>query len=140
MTAVSVSCPGTHPRCEAVDENLGSLPDLHRVEADDLLGETIRHFEQDGCASLRVKLPAFIDGATADELPAQLGGAVFDCFDLCQELPRFQLAKLWRIRQAIAAPVGKVALPCSHIVVAGREGWRIMPLAGAVNRSDISSD
>ena len=122
-----------------IDENLGTLADLNRIEADDLIGKPIRHFIQHGNASLGVKLPALIHGAPADELFSQLGNAVLAVFNFGQQLSSFQRAKLWRIRQAITAPVGKVALPCSDIVVAGIEGWCIMPLAVALDRSDIAS-
>ena len=122
-----------------IDEILGGLADLDRRQTDDLDGELVAHFIQHGGASLGVKLPAFIHGAPADELSAKFGNAVLAIFNFGQQLSSFQRAKLWRIRQAITAPVGKVALPCSDIVVAGIEGWCIMPLAVALDRSDIAS-
>jgi hypothetical protein len=82
MTSVSRSSAGSHPRGECVDENLGTLADLHRIEADDLIGKPIRHFEQDGGASLAVKFPSFIDGGTADKLSAHHGDAVFAVLNL----------------------------------------------------------
>jgi hypothetical protein len=57
------------------------LADLHRRQTDDLQGEVVAHFIQHGGASLDVKLPALIDGGTADELFSQLGNAVLAIFN-----------------------------------------------------------
>jgi hypothetical protein len=81
MTSVSRSSASPHAVREAIDENLCALADLHRIEADDLIGKPIRHFIQHGGASLPVKLPALIDGAPADELSAKFGNAVLAIFD-----------------------------------------------------------
>jgi hypothetical protein len=102
---------GSHPRGECVDEMLGALADLHRIEADDLIGKPIRHFEQDGGASLGVKLPALIDGAPADELFSQLGNAVLAIFNFSGELPQLQLARLRVVGKSIAAMLGEVLFP-----------------------------
>jgi hypothetical protein len=111
MTSVSRSSAGSHPRCEAIDENLGTLADLNRVEADDLIGKPIRHFEQDGGASLAVKFPSFIDGGTADKLSAEFGNAVLAVFNFGGELPQLQLARLRAVGQSVAAMLGEVFFP-----------------------------
>jgi hypothetical protein len=94
-----------------IDETLGMLADLDRVEADDLIGKPIRHFIQHGNASLGVKLPALIDGAPADELFSQLGNAVFAVFNFSGELPQLQLARLRVVGKSIAAMFGEVFFP-----------------------------
>ncbi len=81
MTSVSRSSAGPHAVREAIDENLCALADLHRIEADDLHREFVEHLIEDRNASLAVKLPALIDGGTADELFSQLGNAVLAIFD-----------------------------------------------------------
>jgi hypothetical protein len=58
------------------------LADLDGIEADNLLREGVEHLIQDRNASLPVKLPALIDGGTADELPAHHGDAVFAVLNL----------------------------------------------------------
>jgi hypothetical protein len=90
---------------------LGTLLDLHRIEADDIIGKPIRHFEQDGGASLAVKFPSFIDGGTADKLFSQLGNAVLAVFDFGGELPQLQPARLRVVGKSIAAMFGKVFFP-----------------------------
>jgi hypothetical protein len=100
---------------------LGTLADLHRIEADDLIGKPIRHFIQHGGASLAVILPALIDGGTADELFSKHGGAVFDVFDLGEQLSSFQRAKLCGVGQSIAAVIGEKLSPCLHIMFTARQ-------------------
>jgi hypothetical protein len=96
---------------EAIDENLCALANLHRVESDDLIGKPIRHFEQDGGASLAVKFPSFIDGGTADKLSAKFGNAVLAIFNFSGELPQLQLARLRVVGKSIAAMLGEVFFP-----------------------------
>jgi hypothetical protein len=104
-----------------IDEILGGLADLDRIEADDLIGKPIRHFIQHGGASLAVKFPSFIDGAPADELSAKFGNAVLAVFNFGQQLSSFQRPDLWRIRQQVAGVVGKVSFPRIHIMRAIRQ-------------------
>jgi hypothetical protein len=98
---------------ERIDENLGTLADLDGIEADDLIGKPIRHFIQDGNASLGVKIPSFDDRITPDKLFSQLGNAVLAVFNFGGELPQLQLARLRAVGQSVAAMLGEVALPCS---------------------------
>ena len=123
-----------------IDENLGTLADLDRVEADNLQGEVVAHFIQHGAASLGVKLPPLIHGAPADELSAKFGNAVLAVFNFGGELPQLQLARLRAVGQSVAAMLGEVALPCSDIVVARRALRCVTSLAGALNRPHASSD
>ena len=104
-----------------IDETLGMLADLDRVEADDLIGKPIRHFIQHVGASLGVKLPALIDGAPADELFSQLGNAVFAVFNFSGELPQLQLARLRVVGQPVAAVIGEKLSPCLHIMFTARQ-------------------
>jgi hypothetical protein len=97
------------------------LADLNRVEADDLQGEVVAHFIQHGGASLGVKLPALIDGGTADELFSQLGNAVLAVFNFGEQLSIFQRPDLWRVGQQVAGVVGKVSFPRIHIMRAIRQ-------------------
>jgi hypothetical protein len=104
-----------------IDETLGMLADLDRVEADDLIGKPIRHFIQHGNASLGVKLPALIDGAPADELFSQLGNLMLAVFNFGGELPQLQLPHLWRVGQQVAVVIGEKLLPCLHIMFTARQ-------------------
>jgi hypothetical protein len=97
------------------------LADLHRVEADDLHREFVEHLIQDRNASLPVKLPSLIHGAPADELFSKHGGAVFDVFDLGEQLSSFQRAKLCGVGQSIAAVIGEKLSPCLHIMFTARQ-------------------
>ncbi len=119
---------------------LGTLLDLHRIEADDLIGKPIRHFIQHGNASLGVKIPSFDDRITPDELSAKFGNAVLAVGNFGGELSQLQLARLRVVGQPVAAMLGKVALPCSDIVVARRASRCVTSLAGALNRPHASSD
>jgi hypothetical protein len=106
---------------EAIDENLGTLADLHRVESDDLIGKPIRHFIQHGNASLGVKIPSFDDRITPDKLSAKFGNLVLAIGNFSDELPQLQRSDLWRIRQQVAGVVGKVSFPRGDIVRAIRQ-------------------
>jgi hypothetical protein len=66
---------------ECVDEKLGTLADLDGIASDDLIGKPIRHFIQDGNASLGVKIPSFDDRITPDKLFSQLGNLMLAVFD-----------------------------------------------------------
>jgi hypothetical protein len=104
-----------------IDENLGTLADLNRIEADDLIGKPIRHFIQHGNASLGVKLPALIDGAPADELFSQLGNAVLAVFDFGEEFPQAKRTRLRAVGQSVTAVIGEKLSPCLHIMFTARQ-------------------
>jgi hypothetical protein len=112
-----------------IDEMLGTLADLHRVEADDLIGKPIRHFIQHGAASLGVKIPSFDDRITPDKLFSQLGNLMLAVFNFGEQLSIFQRPDLWRIRQQVAGVVGKVSFPRIHIMRAIRQPLRCIGLA-----------
>lgn len=90
---------------------LGTLADLHRVKADDLHGKPIRHFEQDGGASLAVKIPSFDDGITPDKFSAKFGNLMLAVGNFSGELAQLQLARLRAVGQLVAAMLGEVFFP-----------------------------
>jgi hypothetical protein len=104
-----------------IDEMLGTLADLHRVEADDLHGEFVEHLIEDRNASLPVKLPALIDGAPADELFSQLGNAVLAVFDFGEEFPQAKRTRLRAVGQSVTAVIGEKLSPCLHIMFTARQ-------------------
>jgi hypothetical protein len=121
MTSVSRSSAGSHSHREAIDEILGTLADLHRIEADDLIGKPIRHFIQDGNASLGVKIPSLIDGAPADELFSQLGNLMLAVFDFGEEFPQAKRTRLRAVGQSVTAVIGEKLSPCLHIMFTARQ-------------------
>jgi hypothetical protein len=121
MTSVSRSSAGSHPRCERVDEPLGMLADLHRVEADDLHREFVEHLIEDCNASLPVKLPALIDGGTPDKLSSEFGNAVLAVFDFGEEFPQAKRTRLRAVGQSVTAVIGEKLSPCLHIMFTARQ-------------------
>jgi hypothetical protein len=97
------------------------LADLDRRQTDDLIGKPIRHFEQDGGASLAVKFPSFIDGAPADELFSQLGNLMLAVFDFGEEFPQAKRTRLRAVGQSVTAVIGEKLSPCLHIMFTARQ-------------------
>jgi hypothetical protein len=97
------------------------LADLHRVEADDLHREFVEHLIEDCNASLPVKLPALIDGGTADELFSQLGNLMLAVFNFGGELPQAKRTRLRAVGQSVTAVIGEKLSPCLHIMFTARQ-------------------